>query len=469
MTSSFKISSVLSWWRGLSPMTRGLVWFTLLVAIVLPLFLTVATGGRTSLHHLRHVLIWDLHEDSWAPMKMAIDLNDANPGEPIYTDLFFQEQIRFQYPPVSLFLVKPLYKLRHVTHDPYFWQNLMCVIAFVANIVVIVMIFFRVLDARRAGQPPLARLERLVLGAAVTVLTITFAPLVASVDVGQIQAVIDLLFALAVLAMIDQRQRIAGVLVGLTCAFKPQLGLLVIWGGLRREWRFAATLLAVGVALVAISLLVFGLNQNIDFLRALNYLSSHGESSWWNQSVMALIHRLLHNGANTEEEFVEAMLNGTEFLPPYNIWAHAGSLISSVLLIALALFFRPREHARAPLVDFLIAALTFTMASPVAWAYHFGIVPPIFAVALPMILTAGSPRRMPLVLLGIAFILLGERFDVTQRFAASYLNVLESFMLFGGLLLLWCLYELRHAEAHAQDRREVPAMHAAAVTEQSRL
>jgi hypothetical protein len=430
-------------WRGLTPLTRWLVGICITLSLFLPVLMTAA-GGRTALHHLRHILIWNILGDSWQPVKAAISYLSVFPDHPLYTSLFLDSHIRFQYPPASLLFIEPFYALPQVTSDPDFWLNLVSVIVFLVNIALVVVILFRVLADKAPSWLPRERRERTILGAAIAVLALTFTPLVSSPDWGQTQTWISAAFAGAVLAWLADRKALAGVLIGFTVAFKPQLGLLLVWGLLRREWRFAGaafvTMLVIGVA----SLAVFGFAQHFDYLKIVSYLSRHGESYWWNQSVMGLLHRLQFNGANTEEEAAAALLDDSEFLPPFDMVSYAGGLLTSALMILAALFWRAREHRRAPLIDFMLAALTFTVASPIAWGYHYGIAVPIFAVALPLTLAAPEMGRLRLVWLGLAFVLLHNRFDVTLKLAHTPLNFLESTFLFGALLLMWHLYRLRH-------------------------
>ena len=429
------------WWRSLSPLTRGLLWCFVVFAVVLPVILIATTGGRTAIHHIRHVLIWQIEGDSWGPVTAALNYLSVFPDQPVYTAIFTDNHIRFQYPPSSLLFIGPLYHLPQLTHDPDFWPNLVSIVIFVANVALIVLLLFRALAVYAPAYAPRSRMDKLLLAAATAGLSVTFTPLIASPDWGQTQTWISAAFAGAVLAWLEDRKRIAGVLIGLTVAFKPQLGLLLVWALLRREWRFSwamfVTVLVIGVA----SLAVYGLAQHLNYLEILSDLSRHGESYWWNQSIMGLLHRIQFNGANTEAESI--LREEDEFLPPFNLIAYVGGTATSAIMILAALLWRRGEHERAPMVDFLLASLTFTVASPIAWVYHYGVAVPMFAVALPLVLAATELGRWRLVWLVLAFVLLHNRFDVTQQMAHTRLNVLESTFLFGALLLLWLLYRLR--------------------------
>ena len=82
---------------------------------------------------------------------------------------------------------------------------------------------------------------------------------------GQIQTWIDLLAAAMVMAWIRRKERLAGVFSGIICVINPQLGLLVIWGLMRKKWRYAGALaLTMGVFLV-LSVCLYGIGDAIIF------------------------------------------------------------------------------------------------------------------------------------------------------------------------------------------------------------
>ena len=82
-------------------------------------------------------------------------------------------------------------------------------------------------------------------------------------------------------------------MVGLMCLVKPQYALFVLWGALRREWRFAAAGAAViGLGLSA-SLALYGWSDHVDYLRVIGFLSERGETYYPNESVNGLMNRLM--------------------------------------------------------------------------------------------------------------------------------------------------------------------------------
>ena len=186
---------------------------------------------------------------------------------------------------------------------------------------------------------------------------------------------------------------------------KPQYGLLILWAAARRRWgfcvSFGVTILVTGF----VSLWVFGLRNHLDYLWMLSYAGGHGESYFANNAVNGLLHRLMFNGENLawhEDRY-----------PAVNPWVVGGTLLTSATLISLCLLWRRRAADAGGIVDLMIAVLTCVMASPIAWEHHYGILLP------------------------------GNYFGVTKLAAGTWLNVVQSSLLFGAAIVLLCLYRLR--------------------------
>jgi hypothetical protein len=225
------------------------------------------------------------------------------------------------------------------------------------------------------------------------------------------------------------------VLIGLICMIKPQFGVFLVWGLLRRQWGFVAGIAAVGVPLTLLSVILYGWDNHLDYLATLQFISRHGESYYANQSINGLLNRLLGNG--------EAVLWTKGAFPPFHPFIYYATLASSAAIMLAALFYRARENAGG-LFDFLIAALSFTVASPVAWEHHYGILPPIYA-AIFLALCARSPSRgRPLlfVLLTASYVLTAHVFPIKWA-PAGLASLVQSYLLFGALIALWLLYQAR--------------------------
>ena len=165
-------------------------------------------------------------------------------------------------------------------------------------------------------------------------LTLTFYPVVKAFTLGQIQVWINALFALGLLAWAAGWKVSSGVLIGAISLIKPHYGLFLVWAALRREMRFAAACAAtIGIGLAA-SVAVYGLANHIDYVRVLSFLSQHGEAYYPNQSVNGVLNRLM--SIFDPQAYVSLDLPAGQF-PPFTLWVWAATLASSLALLLFAL------------------------------------------------------------------------------------------------------------------------------------
>jgi hypothetical protein len=243
------------------------------------------------------------------------------------------------------------------------------------------------------------------------------------------------------------RKALAGLIAAALCIMKPQFVLLLLWGGLRKEWRFAGWFAAAGIVCAAVSVAVFGIENHLDYVKLLSFLSRYGESLSINQSINGVLNRLFDTGPVTHEAYTVLYFAGPlKWVPAYNIWVYLGTLLSTLLLVGLALFWRSGEHRGASTTDLMIAALTFTVASPIAWTHHYGVLLPMFVVALPATLRQSEFGRGSVLLLVVAYVLTANFFKGLENLHGTLAEPVVSSFLAGVLLFLWHLYRLRHAQ-----------------------
>jgi hypothetical protein len=176
----------------------------------------------------------------------------------------------------------------------------------------------------------------------------------------------------------------------------------------------------------------YGLKNQIDYLSVLSFLSAHGESFYANQSMNGLLARMLHIGNNTE--WLE------HDFPPSNPLVYWGTILTSALMIGFALFAgRTKTDEKSLLISYLSAALLITMASPIAWEHHYGIMVSIYACVLALLMGAW-PRRRGLILMAISYILASNMFMFTNLAADSIWNFIQSYLLAAAALLVFILY-----------------------------
>jgi alpha-1,2-mannosyltransferase len=368
--------------------------------------------------------------DSWKPMRNALDYAAAGHPDSLYQEIFFNQHVKFQYPPTALL---PMLGLQSLGIDTNVFLNNINRFMIAINAIGVGWLFRLLLirtNGVEAAASPAGIAGAVLAGAA----TLLFYPLMMAFWLGQIQIWIDTGFTFACIAVLTDRKLTAGVLVGLLCLLKPQFSLFALWALLRRQWRF---MLGAAIAIVPaglVSIAVFGLAAHLDYLRVLSFLSQHGEAMIANNSVNGVLNALLGTA--------DPLVWDEHGFPAYNPIVCFGSMAAVILLIGAALWPQREQSAFNGLLDFEIAALAFTMAAPIAWEHHYGIMPPIFATLF--CLLAASPesvqRRQRLVAFAVLF-LLSTLCVASARYAvATPLNLAHGYLFFAGLgviAMLW--------------------------------
>jgi hypothetical protein len=418
--------------RAWPPASRALLAMFLLNCIALNLILGWVTHDRTALFYAARILNPSRLStaDSWRPMQVALQFLDDHPGQPVYQAVLFDQRVKFQYPPSSLLPFKALESLSlpidAVTLNA--WSR----VALVAVAFMTLAIFRRSLRHRIPAAEVPGATSLWIWAALAAGFTLTFYPLAMGFYEGQIQTWVTLLFSGVVFAWMSGRIGLAGVLCGCMVAIKPQWGLMLPWALVRRQWGFAGGLTATLAVIATASIWVFGLASHVDYLHALQMMARHGEVFYANQSVNGLLNRWIFSSCS----------GPPTFFAPYHPAVYAGTIVTSLAIAGLAIFFRSGEHSRAPTIDLSIAALSFTMASPIAWDQHYGIMLPVFAVAVAVAL-ARRRDAGALWFLGAAYALSSNDF-VTPGCPSRLMNVIQSHLFFGAVLLMIVLYRMRH-------------------------
>ena len=395
---------------------------------------------HNSLTHLQRLLTGDIGGDSWMPMRRALAAAQRPEDGDLYRQVFFEQGVKFQYPPSSLRPVAALERARIGAGGLGRGRNrllnevtLVCYLATAAATAALLDLRLR-REARRTGRA-LGRTERALAAVAAAAGTALFYPLLKGVTLGQIQPWIDASVAVALLAAAARLEAGAGAALGFAVWLKPQLGVLLVWAALRRRWRFAAAFAATALAGAVWATARFGFANQVEYLRFLGFLARHGESYHPNQSLNGLLHRL----AGIGRPEIPNVDWGDGLFPPAVPWIAWASLAGSILILVLA--FRPgRRSIGDPVADLGAAVLAATMASPIAWEHHYGILPPLFALLFAR--WWGDPRAVPGGWLLAAFLLASHYAGVTLRLADTPLNPLESYLYaaawIGLVLLLRC-------------------------------
>jgi hypothetical protein len=378
-------------------------------------------------------------DDSWMPMGLAYSrVTGQTPGS--LHDLFFVDHVKFQYPATSLLLYSA-FDLVGISPTPRA-MNVLVWLSILALPYPIFRLCVLYIDGHRSTLR-IGASDKYLIAAEFAVATLFFYPIMISWRLGQVQAFINLLFAVACVCWLSDRKVTAGALIGATCLIKPQFSLFLVWAMLRGDRNFAFSQLVVIAVGGLLSLFLYGWHNNVFYLEVLSYISQHGETFWDNSSVNGFFNRLV----NPEETLIFKY----KAFPPFHPVVYVLTVLSSVVIIALALFLNRASPERGSLLDLMTAGLSFTLASPIAWGHHYGIALPIFAITCLEIAarTYGAQRRFFFVVWGVCLLLFSNYWNVTEVLAGTYASFLQSWRLFAAIALLWMMYRLQSEAAGA--------------------
>jgi alpha-1,2-mannosyltransferase len=416
------------------------IFFFVNAAVINGLFELTFPGGfwDTVLAHTRDVFRAQSGDDSWGPLAAAYEYLKEPHTKPLYQAVFFEQGIKFQYPPSALFALEGLYlfgqdKVRisddmvcaggPCINDIFGWGFLAITALATAGLVEA--------GLRQAGTVSRSRTLTILRVVIVAGMTLTFYPVVKAFTLGQIQLWINSIFALAMLCWVLRRRVASGVLVGLICLMKPHYGLFMLWGALNREWRFVLACGVVGATGLIFSIFAYEWPNHLDYLRVLSFMSERGESYYANQSINGLLHRLASLSA--PQLYNNATFDAFRF-PVYSAWVYWGTVVSSAVILLTALL--RRSPAMNGGLAFAILAVSLTIASPIAWEHHYGVLLPAFG----LLAAASVGRVATLVLIAMSFIFVSNFIPAFNLLAETPFNFLQSYMLAGGLFFLLLMH-----------------------------
>jgi alpha-1,2-mannosyltransferase len=429
-----------------SMITRYLAVFLLLNAFVFNGFLWLVSPElykETVLQHSFDVLRGRGCDDSWGIMSVSLEYAQEQHEKPLYSEIFFERKLKFQYPPSSLFAVAGLVWLV----GPEGIRTEECKVYDLPTVNDVLGWFFILMSAvcaaalleiglRRQQAPPASGAVVAARFVIVLALALTFYPLVKAYTLGQIQNWLNGFFGLALLCWVTGRKVPSGVLIGLMALVKPQYGAFLLWSLLRREWGFSAALAATGIVGVAGSIMAYGFANHLDYLKVLFFLAERGETYYPNQSVNGLLNRIMV--LINPDEWSSLDFDDNSF-PPFSPLVYGGTFVASIVLLSAALFRRGNNGDPDRTLDFCTMALSITMASPIAWEHHYGTIFPILAVLLASVI--GDRRR--LLLLTVSYVLISNYIPVTNLLADTVFNVAQSYLLAAAITVLLLLHTAR--------------------------
>lgn len=366
----------------------------------------------------------DSTKTEYGQIYLALNSNTTK----IYNETFFSKGIKFQYPPTSLVLFLPS---KNTSFEIFnlIYNKISNRIFFVLSLIGLFVLFNKFLINKSDS-----RLDIALKNISFFILAITFYPLSKALSLGQIQVWINCLLIWAIVALTSKKNKIAGIVLGICSVIKPTYLITLVWGIVYKKKKFVYSSLAVIGGFFLASLIMYGLRNLIDYAKVLSFISKHGESFYPNQSFNGLINRLLFNGNN-----LEWVANA---FPPFNKWVYLVTIITSIIILGTAIilpFYNKKNEGKV--LAFLIFLLSLTIASPIAWEHHYGFIIAIYIIAASKIVyTLKSKNILVLLLLG-SYILTSHFIHFLDvYFAKTYFNFLQSYLLFGALILLGLLY-----------------------------
>jgi hypothetical protein len=394
----------------------------------------------SNFHALNRYLHLLQGNDSWRPMLSAMHFWQAHPQSSIYQNVFFSQHIKFQYPLTSLLPLVALNKLG--LSDLQIWALGRTAGWISAGLVALMCVAI----ARHSASSTQGQAPRLDIAAIVAILlgSLLFYPLLTGCVLGQIQTILTLFYSVAFYCWLRGYERTSGVFIGLMILVKPQFSFLLLWAALRKRWNALIAGLACVALILPIALIMFGWRNNWDYLSVLRALSSVGESFYANHSMNGLLNRFLFNG--------DQIFHPDSF-PPFHSVVYAGTLLSSFFLFGLALIFPGGRERLGGMADFACAAAVATMASPIVWEHHYGIFLPIL-VWLWFGRTSGRAPVRNTAWLAVAYILISDCLSpLNLLWRIPVLNIAQSYMYIGGLMIVWLLLSPRYAATSAVGTR----------------
>jgi hypothetical protein len=352
--------------------------------------------------------------------------------QPIYRTLFFEQHMKFQYPTSSIFLGSFAHTVGIGTYTAVQWIVLLSALL---TIFFATEVFLQVLpqDQPDAGY-------RWKIWLLIGVLGFTFYPLVNSVDLGQIQTLITFLFTLSVWFWLRKQVSAAAICLAVACIFKPQLAVFVLWGLVRKEWRFVGTFTSCFVLIQLVAIGLYGWHNELDYLAVLSYMGHRGEVIFENQSINGWMQREFGNGLSVKSAYFT--------YPPYNAAIYVVTLLSSSALLLIGLVVPALRGWKSTTSDFILFGMLATMASPIAWTHHYG----LFFVGFVYIFAMGlkqTGRISPFI--AVCFLVMANFFHFFGRWALNRgVELLFSTVLYAGFgVLFWLSFRMDHDEASA--------------------
>jgi alpha-1,2-mannosyltransferase len=177
----------------------------------------------------------------------------------------------------------------------------------------------------------------------------------------------------------------------------------------------------------------------------ISHMAERGEAYYPNQSINGLLNRLMSIG---DPELYNNLVFDISNFPPFTPWVYGATAVSSAAILFVAIARRSKGEDRV--LDYCQMAVSLTIASPIAWEHHYGILLPVFAILLTSAIA--DCRRM--FWLMASYVLVSTFIPATNLLAPTLWNVMQSYLLAGAFILLALLHSRSTAAPVAIHSRQ---------------
>jgi len=277
-------------------------------------------------------------------------------------------------------------------------------------------------------------------------------PLLDSLLLGQLDAVILLLIVVSFVAYRQRHALISGSFLGLASMIKFSPALLVGYFLLKRQRRVFASAVAAIFVIGIVSLALAGLDVHVVFLRDILPTLLSGSAQLENQSLNGFFNRLFLDG-----RFITELL-ATPPLPQ----ARLLTLASSMLLLGATIYLiRGKAGLRTDLrfdLEYSLVVISLPLLSSIAWHHYMTwYVLPLVVLLNPKLRTGlGKRARSAIVMMaGLSYVCLSVPMSLyAPACAEGVMKLLLSARLYSGLTL-YAVFAYLLTRQSARQRSEV--------------
>ena len=134
------------------------------------------------------------------------------------------------------------------------------------------------------------------------------------------------------------------------------------------------------------------------------------------------------------------------YFPPFSKSIFLFTQITTIAILIVAIIKTKSQGAESKIADFLLMGLGATLASPIAWEHHYGILFPIFVCVWLILWFGDTPLKSiwAKVAFVTCYLVAANVFPFTKYLADSYLNIVQSYLFFAACGIFAILVLIKH-------------------------